>query len=393
MSMSQAVPIKPDLDFASDLIRSGGSDLKKCFQCATCSAVCELSPEDLPFPRKEMIWAQWGLKDRLLTDPDVWLCHHCNDCSISCPRGANPGDVLAAVRNQVVRQYAVPRFLAQWVNRGTFLPLMLVVPVLLLLLALWVRDPLGAALGFSHHAGEGMEYANLYPHWLLIGFFTFFLGLAVLIGLIGIIRYWKAMAAAESAQNGRTPAKPILSALISVLTDVFTHRRFNTCNSGSSLPQAHLSTFYGFIALFLVSAWAVILLYILNPFLGTSFEYPFAFWNPAKIIANLGALALVVGCFLAIRSRVRAGKETGNSSEFDWIFLWTLMIVGVTGILTEILRFLQSQQPGYVIYFIHLVFAFMLLTYLPYSKFAHIFYRTAALVYAEQMGRRHPQSE
>ncbi len=32
--------IQPDTAFIKDLLASGGSDLKKCFQCATCSAIC-----------------------------------------------------------------------------------------------------------------------------------------------------------------------------------------------------------------------------------------------------------------------------------------------------------------------------------------------------------------
>jgi len=85
--MSSPVRIQPDPSFVRELQASGGESVKKCYQCATCSVACPLSPSENPYPRKEMVWAQWGLKDKLMSDIDVWLCHNCGTCSDLCPRG------------------------------------------------------------------------------------------------------------------------------------------------------------------------------------------------------------------------------------------------------------------------------------------------------------------
>ena len=402
--MPEPYLIKPDGQFLDSVLATGGEDLKKCFQCATCSMVCELSTGRKPFPRKEMIWAQWGLKDRLVADPDVWLCYQCNDCSTKCPRGARPGDVLAAVRQQSVQHYAVPRFFGTWVNQVKFLPLMLLIPVVLLVLALLLRDPLrgieplAALLQLADHHGF---YAELFPHWLLIGFFSFFWGLAVLGALVGVVRFWRAMKTADAAGGGYSPVLGIVPSIIRTLVPIFKHDRFDKCGVNASRRLAHLGAFYGFVALFVVSVWAVIALYVINPLIEgheNDLVYPFALWNPWKILANLGCIALIAGCIKAIVDRMGNKEESGASSSFDWLFVGLLLSVGVTGLLTEVLRLVADPgehaaalsglaYTAYAVYFVHLVVVFDLLVYLPYSKFAHIVYRTVAMVYAEHTGR------
>ena len=134
--MAEATVIKPDLDFVKGVIEAGGESLKKCYQCATCSVVCNVTPDQNPFPRKEMIWAQWGLKEKFIGNPDVWLCHQCNDCTVYCPRGAKPGEVLGAIRKQTISQYSKPGFLVNMVNNKALVWLIFLIPALLLGLVL-----------------------------------------------------------------------------------------------------------------------------------------------------------------------------------------------------------------------------------------------------------------
>lgn len=381
------IRIDPDLDFIRSLNQRVGNALNKCFQCGTCSATCALSSDSLPIPRKEMAWATWGMKERLLNDPDLWLCYQCNDCSTRCPRGARPGDVLAVLRQEAIVHYAFPRFYGRWANQPHSIPLLLGIPAALLTLALFLRVPLENALGISRSLEPRISYSysNVLPHWLLNGLFLLIALLAVLSMIGGVLRLWRSMRNACGGDGHALRAKGFLASVGAALKSVLAHDRFSKCTQSSSRYWSHLAVFFGFLALSLVTLWVITAPY--NPLIQGDFIYPFGFWNPWKLLANLGGIALVGGCLWMIWDRLRDGGQAGVSTFFDWALIVALLAAVLTGFMTEILHFLRLEPHRHLAYFVHLVVVGALFLCLPYTKFAHIVYRTAALASAEYYGR------
>ena len=248
-------------------------------------------------------------------------------------------------------------------------------------------------VAFHHH--EGL-YAEFFPHWLLNTFFPFFTGLAFIVAGLGVVRHWKAMREADEAAGAYVVALGIIASGLLTLKALLLHEKFASCEAQAPRRLAHLTVFYGFMALYVVTIWAVIDIYAM-PLIGVESLYPFDLIHPMKILANVGGVLLIFGCVKALLAR--RGTEPGSSAStsFDWIFLWALLGVGITGFAAEILRFTVDAQAessltavAYSVYFVHLVLIFQLLVYLPYSKFAHVLYRVVAMVYAEHTGRHRP---
>ena len=342
-----------------------------------------------------MIWAQWGLTDRLLADPDAWLCYQCNDCSTKCPRGARPGDVMAAIRRESVIHHAVPGFLGRLVSRPVFLPFLLAIPALLLGLAIRFQDAIGSALGIATPAGGATypivyPYWNKLPHWLIIGFFGLFSALAVLAAIAGVVRFWGGMKAADAGRGRGAPAKSFGAALGAALKAVVGHNDFGMCEAERTRSLSHYFVFYGFLALSAVGLWMIILgvtAHLGSPLLGRDFVYPFHFFNPWRILANVGGLAALVGGLMMLAERLKDRQGIGSGTYFDWSFLAAVLLVLLTGFLSEILHYARMEPHRQAMYFCHLTLVFALLIYLPYSKSAHMLYRTTAMVYAEYTGR------
>lgn len=381
------VRIEPDLAFISTLMKSGGDTLKQCMQCGTCSATCALSSDLEPFPRKEMAWASWGMKDALLNDPDVWLCHQCNDCSTRCPRGARPGDVLAAVRQEWIAHYAVPRFFARWMHQPQSTLLLLGVMTALLGVALFLKDPLSRLLGITEELSTNIvfSYTSMLPRWMLNLFFLVLGVLAILVALRGVAHLWKTMKTSAVKQETGAPRKKLIPSIGAAIKSIFLHENFALCTEARPRYWSHMAVFFGFLALVLVTLWVITAPH--NPLIEGPFIYPLNFWSPLKLLANAGGIALIAGCVLMIKDRMKNSEQTGVNNYSDWNLIGLLLAVVLTGFITEGLHFVRLEPHRHLAYFVHLVFAGALLLYMPFSKFAHIVYRTAAVICAERYNR------
>lgn len=388
--MSNVLHIKPDLDFIQELQEAGAQDLKKCYQCATCSVICPLSPLDNSFPRKEMIWAQWGLKDKLVNDIDMWLCHKCGQCTEMCPRGAKPGELMAALRNMAYRNLVGPKFLGKWMSSVKHLPKLIAIPAVIYLLV-WIIT--GGIQGSAFPLEDGkIDFGLIFP-----GDFTIdpIFGLAAVFVIFSFYKGIKNLYAAFAAQPktfvvGYERPKNIWISLYEVIKDeVLTHKKFKDCGADESEEtkfKGHLMLFYGFVALAVVTGVVAVSHWGGKILPAIGMEYPMPLWNPVKILANVGAVLLVVGLVFLTKRRL---NDTGrdSSSYYDWYLLGVIWTIAISGILSELLRITGVAGLAYPVYYIHLISVFMLIAYLPWSKLGHLVYRVAALAYARKIGR------
>ncbi|GBD97239.1 MAG TPA: hypothetical protein ENG83_11450 [Nitrospirae bacterium] len=374
--MADATVVKPDLDFVKGVIAAGGESLKKCYQCATCTVVCNVTPDKNPFPRKEMVWAQWGLKEKFKGNPDVWLCHQCNDCSSYCPRGAKPGEVLGAIRKQTIKQYSAPGVLVDLVNNKKFWPLIVAVPAVLLAVLL------SAAGTFGIPEGEVIFSKFASTHFIQF-VFTPALIFGVAVGILGMKKFWADMKQANGVYSG-----DLKGSVTETLKEVAGHQKFKSCGVSADRFTSHFLVFYSFIALGIATALGVLYIDIL----GMESPFRLGYGTPVKLFGNIGAIALIAGILLMMNSRFKNAEKLGVGSYFDWLLIGIIGTVALSGFLAQLMRIAGVAPLAYPIYFIHLVFVFSLFIYLPFSKLAHIFYRGAAMCFLKYSGREAEQA-
>jgi quinone-modifying oxidoreductase subunit QmoC len=160
-----------------------------------------------------------------------------------------------------------------------------------------------------------------------------------------------------------------------VVIEILTHNRFGKCEAAKPRKIGHFLFLWGFIGAFITTGVVVIAMY------GFAMPLPVPQNNWMKYLGNASAILLVLGGAMLLMNRLSGGDSSGATKAFDSFFLFIAIMVGVTGAGTELGRLFLHPSAAVWIYISHLSFILCLFATFPYSKFAHMVYRTLAMVH------------
>jgi quinone-modifying oxidoreductase, subunit QmoC len=365
--MTAGTPLDPDLEVIRDLKQFGASAGRTCAQCATCSVVCELSTDREPFPRRQMLWAQWGLADRLRSSLDPWLCYYCGNCSDRCPRKAEPGETMMSLRRWLTSQYDFTG-LSRLFYRSAGAEI-------LALLSLAVLTAVGfLAFGFSQgdinaYDGPDAFLPSSAVHvfdWSMAGVLTFFL-------MVNAARMWWFSIGSDKAI--KVPFSAYVKNLHVLPLHFVTQKRYAQC--GKSTWAIHLALMSSYVTMLVL-----IMFFLKHVQAGPEIDWSVHAFGYA---ASFGLVATVA---YALQGRLRKTRAPfKHSHDSDWIFLTMLAIVTLTGIAQHVLHRTGEGLAANIAYVVHLSFVVpMLVLEVPFSKWSHMLYRPLA-VYLAQVRR------
>lgn len=366
---------RADPRLLGELKKYGALDVAACFNCGNCTAVCPLSTGEESFPRRMIRFAQLGMRDRLLSSRELWMCYYCGECTATCPRQADPGELMAAARRYAIASY----------DRFGLARILYTSPTLSALFLLVLAAGLGMFL-YSFHGpmpAGAVELFTFMPSNVIHNLGVAAGILIIALALSGIFNM--VVQVGRQAGLARGIRFGWLAALWATLAEVLGQARYRRECETYATPQpwyaqkwlVHASILWGFLGLFAATALDYMLELVGVKPTGTWVPI----WYPVRLLGTLAGILMVYGVTMAIVRRWRKSDEsTAHSTPSDWVFLILLWLAGITGFALEVSIYLPPPQGwGYWMLLAHLVVVGELLILLPFTKFAHAVYRTAAL--------------
>ncbi|MHC1724619.1 MAG: 4Fe-4S dicluster domain-containing protein [Syntrophobacteraceae bacterium] len=363
---------KVDPTLIRELEEYGLRDAGKCYNCGNCTAICDLSTPENPFPRKMVRYIQLGQRDKILKSPEPWLCYYCGDCSVKCPRGADPGETMMVLRRYLTSLYDWTGFARKFYTSEKFEIMAIAIVALLV----------GLGLIFFHADNIDWNHARLNSVWPAHAIEKADLLMAAVLSFFLLSNVYRCAKIVMGQYLSKVPLSLYVSELKLLLTHVATQKEFGKCKDRQQWI-VHLAIMTGYASVFLMVVVLVNGLGIEN--LMFQRDRPgaeeYSIFHPIRLLGYYATFAIMYGTTYALIGRLKKSKpQYKNSHSTDWMFLILLQLTTMTGIFINFTRILDWPFATYAIYVIHMMVAIpMLVLEVPFAKWAHLAYRPVVL--------------
>ncbi|PQP00516.1 tricarballylate utilization protein TcuB [Pseudomonas frederiksbergensis] len=306
------------------------------------------------------------------------LCHNCGACLHACQYAAphefeiNVPKAMAKVRLDTYAEYAWPQVMGKLYRRNGLALALASGAGLALFLCLTLM-----VMGNLFTAMPGGDFYGIFPHNTLALMFGAVFGFSVLALTIGVRRFWRNVSPADAPQQEKTAAA--LEATANVARLKFLDGGHGEgCNNADDQftlwrRRFHHFTFYGFMLCFAATGVATLYHFLLD------WSAPYPVLSLPVMLGIAGGVGLLIGPAGLLWLNLRRNPEHGdeNQKPMDRGFIALLFLVSASGL--ALLAFRESAALGLMLA-IHLGLVMAFFLTMPYSKFAHGIFRSAALL-------------
>ena len=312
------------------------------------------------------------------------LCHNCGACYHACQYAPphefaiNVPQAMAKVRVQTYADYAWPPALgALYQRQGLMISLALAAALaLFLVLAVGVN-------GTLWHAPLAGNFYAIFPHNLMVQMFAPIFLFAVLALTLGVLRFWRDVSPAKASEALGESALEATSAALRLkyldgANQASADQPVEGCPNGDDAPtlwrrRFHHLTFYGFMLCFASTSVATLYHYLFN------WQAPYAYTSLPVILGTVGGIGLLIGPAGLLWLNLRRHASHGDAAQkpMDRGFIALLFLISLTGLALLVWRDTVAMA---LLLAVHLGTVMAFFVTLPYGKFAHGVFRSAALL-------------
>ncbi|OYO31522.1 tricarballylate utilization 4Fe-4S protein TcuB [Janthinobacterium sp. PC23-8] len=341
-----------------------GRQMTVCNSCRYCEGYCAVFPamtRRLEFNKADINYL-------------ANLCHNCGACLHACQYAPphefaiNVPQAMAKVRLETYTDYAWPPALGALYKRNGLALSLALVAGLALFLAL-----AASGQGSLLQVPMGGSFYAVFPHKLMVSLFAPIFLFALLALGLGVRRFWR------DVTPGAASAAAVGDAADKVLRLKFLGGGHGAgCNNADDAfsmarRRCHHLTFYGFMLCFAATGTATLYHYLFG------WEAPYAFGSLPKLLGISGGVALLFGTAGLFVLNLRRHPLQGDAAQkpMDRGFIALLFLTAASGLMLMLARATPALT---LVLCLHLGTVMALFLTLPYGKFAHGIFRSAALL-------------